>query len=140
MDPSIEDSPLRSTRKRQGSVASNNSNSAASEKDTVTTAAASAKEMQIRMPPSLTLSKIRSLKMQALFAAVKAKLEIGTVALANVYFERLCLGKFVLNFTLKAFTQDSFIHSVTNRFAQIAEWTNRIVDFLSPFACYLLRN
>lgn len=29
--------------------------------------------------------------MQALHAAVKAKLEIGTVALANVYFERLCL-------------------------------------------------
>lgn len=45
----------------------------------------------IRMPPSLTLSKIRSIKRQALLAAVKAKLEIGTVALAIVYFERLCL-------------------------------------------------
>lgn len=43
------------------------------------------------MPPSLTLSKIRSLKHQALMAAVRAKLEIGTVALACVYFERLCL-------------------------------------------------
>jgi Cyclin, N-terminal domain len=43
------------------------------------------------MPPSLTLSKIRSLKQQALHAAVKANLEIGTVALACVYFERLCL-------------------------------------------------
>jgi hypothetical protein len=45
----------------------------------------------IRMPPSLTLSKIRSIKHQALVAAVKARLEIGTVALAYVYFERLCL-------------------------------------------------
>mmetsp|Transcript_33880 Transcript_33880/g.82150 ORF Transcript_33880/g.82150 Transcript_33880/m.82150 type:complete len:718 (+) Transcript_33880:922-3075(+) len=45
----------------------------------------------IRMPPSLTLSKIRSLKQQALRAAVKARLEISTVALAIVYFERLCL-------------------------------------------------
>ena len=38
----------------------------------------------IRMPPSLTLSKIRSLKQQALAAAVKAKLEISTVALAII--------------------------------------------------------
>ena len=43
------------------------------------------------MPPSLTLSKIRSLKEQALAAAVRAKLEISTVALAIIYFERLCL-------------------------------------------------
>jgi hypothetical protein len=46
---------------------------------------------EIRMPPSLTLSKIRSVKQQALLAAVKAKLEISTVALACIYFERLCL-------------------------------------------------
>lgn len=48
-------------------------------------------DKQIRMPPSLTLSKIRSLKQQALIAAVKANLQVGTVALASVYFERLCL-------------------------------------------------
>jgi hypothetical protein len=48
-------------------------------------------EEMIRMPPSLTLSKIRSLKQQALMAAVKAQLDISTVALAFVYFERLCL-------------------------------------------------
>ena len=46
----------------------------------------------IRMPPSLTLSKIRSLKRQALMAFVRAGLEVGTVALACVYFERLCLS------------------------------------------------
>jgi Cyclin, N-terminal domain len=46
----------------------------------------------IRMPPSLTLSKIRSVKGQALMAFVRADLEIGTVALACVYFERLCLS------------------------------------------------
>jgi Cyclin, N-terminal domain len=49
------------------------------------------KEKTMRMPPSLTLSKIRSLKSQVLQAAVKANVEIGTVALACVYFERLCL-------------------------------------------------
>jgi len=70
-----------SQRKRQGSVGSV-SNDSEAPKDKIEV---------IRMPPSLTLSKIRSLKRQALLAAVKAKLEIGTVALACVYFERLCL-------------------------------------------------
>lgn len=45
----------------------------------------------IRMPPSLTLSKIRSLKKEALDVCVKANLEVSTVALACIYFERLCL-------------------------------------------------
>lgn len=45
----------------------------------------------IRMPPSLTLSKIRRLKQQALIACVRAKMEVSTVALACVYFERLAL-------------------------------------------------
>jgi len=43
------------------------------------------------MPPSLTLSKIRRLKLQALIACVRAKMEVSTVALACVYFERLAL-------------------------------------------------
>lgn len=72
-----EDNVNNSMRKRQGSITSVNS--------------ADATKETIRMPPSLTLSKIRSIKHQALLAAVKAKLEIGTVALAFVYFERLCL-------------------------------------------------
>ena len=46
----------------------------------------------IRMPPSLTLSKIRSAKQQIMLAAIHdAHLEVSTVALAFVYFERLCL-------------------------------------------------
>jgi hypothetical protein len=45
----------------------------------------------IRMPPSLTLSKIRSMKQQALMACIRSKIEISTLALACVYFERLCL-------------------------------------------------
>ncbi len=64
-------------RKRQGSMSSMST-------------AGDAKET-IRMPPSLTLSKIRSIKQQALRAAVTAKLEISTVALSIIYFERLCL-------------------------------------------------
>jgi len=45
----------------------------------------------IRIPPSLTLSKIRSVKQAALLACVRAKIEVSTVALACVYFERLAL-------------------------------------------------
>eukprot|EP00551_Chaetoceros_affinis_P006605 CAMPEP_0203667182 /NCGR_PEP_ID=MMETSP0090-20130426/4061_1 /ASSEMBLY_ACC=CAM_ASM_001088 /TAXON_ID=426623 /ORGANISM="Chaetoceros affinis, Strain CCMP159" /LENGTH=981 /DNA_ID=CAMNT_0050531273 /DNA_START=18 /DNA_END=2963 /DNA_ORIENTATION=- len=45
----------------------------------------------IRMPPSLTLSKIRSIKQQALLACVDCDIEVSTVALACVYFERLAL-------------------------------------------------
>jgi Cyclin, N-terminal domain len=59
--------------------------------NSISTGSDGPKEKTIRMPPSLTLSKIRSLKNQVLHAAVKANLEIGTVALACVYFERLCL-------------------------------------------------
>jgi hypothetical protein len=64
-------------RKRQGSMSSMSTGGDAKE--------------TIRMPPSLTLSKVRSIKQQALLAAVTAKLEISTVALSIVYFERLCL-------------------------------------------------
>lgn len=83
MDPAEEhddQSYEQRRRKRQESLGSVNSFSSDGPQEKV-----------IRMPPSLTLSKIRSLKRQALSAAVKAKLEIGTVALACVYFERLCL-------------------------------------------------
>jgi hypothetical protein len=46
----------------------------------------------IHMPSSLTLSKIRSAKQQIILAAIRnANLEVSTVALSFVYFERLCL-------------------------------------------------
>lgn len=44
-----------------------------------------------RMPPSLTLSKIRKIKRQALIACIDCNIEVSTVALACVYFERLAL-------------------------------------------------
>jgi len=46
---------------------------------------------KFRMPPSLTLSKIRSVKRAALLACINAKIEVSTVAFACVYFERLAL-------------------------------------------------
>lgn len=81
LDPTEEydEQSYERRRNRQGST-----NSASSASD-------GPKEKTIRMPPSLTLSKIRSLKSQVLQAAIRADLEIGTVALACVYFERLCL-------------------------------------------------
>jgi len=45
----------------------------------------------IRMPPSLTLSKIRSLKHRILLIGLKSQVELSTIALSYVYFERLCL-------------------------------------------------
>jgi len=49
-------------------------------------------DMTLRIPPSLTLSKIRSVKQRALIACVREmQMEVSTVALACVYFERLCL-------------------------------------------------
>ena len=48
-------------------------------------------EDDIHLPSSLTLSKIRSLKKQALLGCLSADCEVSTVALACVYFERLCL-------------------------------------------------
>ena len=68
-------------RHRQGSLSSLGS----------TTEGATKEKPTLRIPPSLTLSKIRSLKQQALSAAVRAGIEVGTVALSCVYFERLCL-------------------------------------------------
>ncbi|CAN0279379.1 unnamed protein product [Ectocarpus sp. 6 AP-2014] len=44
------------------------------------------------LPPSLTLSKIRSVKRQALLGCYRAGMEVSTVALASIYFERLCLA------------------------------------------------
>jgi hypothetical protein len=49
-------------------------------------------DVTLRIPPSLTLSKIRSVKQRALIACVREmQMEVSTVALACVYFERLCL-------------------------------------------------
>jgi Cyclin, N-terminal domain len=79
LDDMEDRSPDR--RPRQGSIAGSLGSESAS----------TTKEKVMRMPPSLTLSKIRSLKQQALAAVVKAKVEISTLALACVYFERLCL-------------------------------------------------
>lgn len=81
IDPTDEydDQSYERRRNRQGSITS------------TSTGSGEPKEKTIRMPPSLTLSKIRSLKSQILQAAIRANLEIGTVALACVYFERLCL-------------------------------------------------
>jgi len=79
--PQDQTPPTQKARPRQGSITSLES-----------TSITSVQELSIlRMPPSLTLSKIRSLKRQALAAVVNAQLELGTLALACVYFERLCL-------------------------------------------------
>mmetsp|Transcript_9630 Transcript_9630/g.26633 ORF Transcript_9630/g.26633 Transcript_9630/m.26633 type:complete len:611 (-) Transcript_9630:2601-4433(-) len=86
MDPAEDDFPVRdgddnnsrknasSKRSRQGSVSS----SSVASGDAPSTIV----PKELRIPPSLTLSKIRSLKQHALAAAIEANLEIGTVALS----------------------------------------------------------
>lgn len=50
------------------------------------------RERHPTLPPSLTLSKIRRLKKQAAIACYEGLgVELGTLALACVYFEKLCL-------------------------------------------------
>jgi hypothetical protein len=55
-------------------------------------------ETHPHLPPSLTLSKIRSLKKVALLGCDSLKMEITTAAYAIIYFERLCLKGFVTKF------------------------------------------
>lgn len=99
----------------------------------------------IRMPPSLTLSKIRSLKQQALRAAVTAKLEISTVALSIVYFERLCLDcrvdktnrrlSFAACLLLALKMNEAHVELVMTKTAESASkssTTNRIQSMLRP--------
>jgi len=43
------------------------------------------------LPPSLTLSKIRNLKKSAILGCMARNIELSTVALAVILFERLCL-------------------------------------------------
>jgi hypothetical protein len=92
-DEPIEEKPLSPLPKNKRRQSSTTSSSAASEisKEHPQSMEKQATEKQMRMPPSLTLSKVRSLKHQALQVALKANFEIGTLSLACVYFERLCL-------------------------------------------------
>ena len=53
------------------------------------------REKHQELPPSLTLSKIRKLKKTLLLICMKLDMEISTVALACVYFERLCIKGWV---------------------------------------------
>lgn len=50
------------------------------------------------LPPSLTLSKIRSIKKTALLACYNNDIEIATTSYAIIYFERLCIKGFVTKF------------------------------------------
>ena len=49
------------------------------------------REKHQELPPSLTLSKIRKLKKSLLLICMKLDMEISTIALACIYFERLCI-------------------------------------------------
>ena len=55
-------------------------------------------EQHPELPPSLTLSKIRSLKRMTVNMCISLDLELSTAAYAIIYFERLCLKKLVTKF------------------------------------------
>ena len=50
------------------------------------------------LPPSLTLSKIREAKKEALLLGQKLNLEVATIAIAVICFERLCLKGIVTKY------------------------------------------
>ena len=83
MDPGgTDDSPVPSADQPASIVMSPSGNATTrSRQGSVSSVSAAGDPMAIRMPPSLTLSKIRSLKQQALRVAVKAKLEISVSVL-----------------------------------------------------------
>lgn len=59
------------------------------------------RERHPQLPPSLTLSKIRNCKKETLFFGVKLGLELSTLALAMINFERLCLKGLVTKYNRK---------------------------------------
>jgi hypothetical protein len=59
------------------------------------------REKHPQLPPSLTLSKIRNCKKETMLFCVKIGLELSTVALAMINFERLCLKGIVTKYNRK---------------------------------------
>lgn len=59
------------------------------------------REEHPELPRFLTLSKIRKLKKSALLGALNLDIEVSTVAMACIYFERLCLKGVVTKFNRK---------------------------------------
>lgn len=58
-------------------------------------------ERHPNLPPSLTLSKIRNIKKKILVTCVKLDIELSTVALGMINFERLCLKGYVTKLNRK---------------------------------------
>lgn len=58
-------------------------------------------ERHPNLPPSLTLSKIRNIKKKILVTCVKLEIELSTVALGMINFERLCLKGYVTKLNRK---------------------------------------
>eukprot|EP01032_Pedospumella_encystans_P010270 gene10270-12022_t len=56
------------------------------------------RERHPSLPPSLTLSKIRNLKKVALLTCLSIGIEISTVAMAMINFERLCMKSIVTKY------------------------------------------
>ena len=59
------------------------------------------REEHPELPRFLTLSKIRKLKKSALLGSLNLDIEVSTVAMACIYFERLCLKGVVTKFNRK---------------------------------------
>lgn len=59
------------------------------------------RESHPNLPPSLTLSRIRNIKKITLLYCVKIGIEVSTVALAVINFERLCMKGFVTKVNLE---------------------------------------
>lgn len=57
------------------------------------------RERHLEQPSSLSLSKIRNLKSEALGVCHRTDIEVATVAYACIYFERICMQRVVTKVT-----------------------------------------
>lgn len=90
-------------------------------------------ERHENLPPSLTLSKIRNIKKEMLRFAMKIGIELSSVAIAFINFERLCLKSLVTKFNRKLSMAVSMLLAYKfNESASNAKY-RRVIDLLLDF-------
>jgi hypothetical protein len=88
------------------------------------------------LEPSITLTKIRSIKSQLIQVALECRLELGSVALAFVYFEKLILARIVNKSNRKVIAAACLLLAVKAHdlksidFAQLVRSMSRLLNIL----------
>ncbi len=91
------------------------------------------RERHPQLPPSLTLSRIRNLKKKILVLCINAGIEVSTVALGVINFERLCLKNLVTKANRKLSMAISLILAVKYNECEQTEGYQKRFDALLTF-------